>query len=442
MLCIVTLGVAHAEPGFVVDSKAVELMKYVIRNDYSVYLSGGQSHFKYRSRVPEIKVISPEIVSDYKKNEVAANERYKGKLVRFVGGIRSSNVDANGNQYVNFVGGPNDFDDPQGRFGRNALLYPDPTDSYICLVEGRSGPTVKLSQCQGYNQEVDYDNKYLIPSYVNEQLNAWFGHGVQPEFVGSDQQATTILFAAYWAGTKVKREPACITIDTIPGCLRLLVDKLKLAMSGDQDFLDSYRTAKNFLKMDPNPHFTKKVSQKPVASTQAAARVIPVSNGLNRIRLGDTEFSIVRAFRENYNAHSFDVITFYFRSENDGHALLSLVPIFSVAKKNERSEIHEVSVGGGADCKLTDFRLINSDGNGAARLIVADRAPGDSFVAPGTVHFTYYELMQNKDGAPGDPPYYFEEKRRSNSAQKYCDVNDAFDRELRMGTTSGDGFAD
>jgi len=45
--------------------------------------------------------------------------------------------------------------------------------------------------------------------------------------------------------------------------------------------------------------------------------------------------------------------------------------------------------------------------------------------------------MRNDEGLPGEPPLYFEEKSRANSRQKYCDVNEAFDRELKMGTSSG-----
>jgi len=174
-------------------------------------------------------------------------------------------------------------------------------------------------------------------------------------------------------------------------------------------------------------------------AAKAQSNTVPVDNGIASLALGKHTLVGLRALRENYNAHSFEVVAFYFRDTSDGKPQLNLVPIFGT-DKGKRKELYEITVGGGADCKLSDFRLLKAQGRQPARLVVAQRDPGDSFVAPGVVQFIYYDLMQNDEGVPGEPPLYFEEKTRANSRQKYCEVNDAFERELGMGASSGRGL--
>lgn len=176
-------------------------------------------------------------------------------------------------------------------------------------------------------------------------------------------------------------------------------------------------------------------------NAEAAAKAAPstiqrVDNGITPLSLGGQNLIGVRSRRENFNAHSFEVVSFYFRDTSDAKPELNLVPIFGT-EKGKHEERYEITVSGGADCLLHDFRLVKGQGKQPARLVVAHRTMGDSYVTPGAVQFVYYDLMQNEEGIPGNPPLYFEEKSRTNSRQKYCDVNEAFDQELKMGTSSG-----
>lgn len=169
----------------------------------------------------------------------------------------------------------------------------------------------------------------------------------------------------------------------------------------------------------------------------AVPELVIVNNGSNTLDLGSHAVLAVRARRENYNAHGFDVVTFYFVRKGRSGDELNLVPIFGDWQDKDK-ERDAVTVGGGADCLLHDFRLIQAAGKRPARLIVAERDFGDSYVAPGTVHFTYYELAENAEETPGRPPLYFQASQRSDSRQKYCDVDEAFDRELHLDKGSRD----
>lgn len=169
----------------------------------------------------------------------------------------------------------------------------------------------------------------------------------------------------------------------------------------------------------------------------AAPEVVPIDAGMNHLTLGGRNIVAVRAWRENYNAHGYDVVTFYAARQDPSKGGLDLVPLLPSAQGGEK-EHDEVVVNGGADCLLRDFRLVRGD-QGVVQLILADRDFGDSFVSPGTVHFTYYALTRNTDQSVGWPPLYFAAGKKSDSRQAYCDVNEAFERELHLGPSSGAG---
>lgn len=170
------------------------------------------------------------------------------------------------------------------------------------------------------------------------------------------------------------------------------------------------------------------------AHAKTPSTVVPIENGVTKVSLDGVDVTVLRAFRENYNAHSFDVVSFYTGSLVDKKQQLGIVPIFS----KDGEEVHEITIGGGADCNLTDFRLVKGTGKRPARLVVAKRDMGETYADDETVRFTVYEMKRNDDPESDmDPPVSFQEKLRINSKHKYCDVNDAFDKELHLGTAGG-----
>lgn len=61
---------------------------------------------------------------------------------------------------------------------------------------------------------------------------------------------------------------------------------------------------------------------------------------------------------------------------------------------------------------------------------MAERDLGESFGDSRPVTFTYFEITENEDELPGRPPYYFEKKSSNRSRNSYCDVGEAFAKEL------------
>jgi len=156
-----------------------------------------------------------------------------------------------------------------------------------------------------------------------------------------------------------------------------------------------------------------------------------IAYGINKIDLtGDgVPGMAVFARRENFNAHGFDVLTMYLNTSaryNNSPAW-QIVPVLDGS-----TEKLEISVSGGADCLIHDFRL-SSSSQGRAQLVTADRDIGDNYGSSSAVTFQFYELRNNDEGIPGWPLYYFEHVRSSRSHHRYCDVGEAFQEELQIG---------
>jgi len=176
------------------------------------------------------------------------------------------------------------------------------------------------------------------------------------------------------------------------------------------------------------------------AAAQAGYTLMPVHNGVNALKLRGYDAIAVRAWRENFNAHSFDVVTFFVHDGAAGRAQpWSLVPVFRRSERGgngEQEQLH-ITTSGGADCLLHDFRLMLAQGGKPAILILANREAGTSYAADANVRFDYYVLTENIDGTPGYPKLSFRWQKSQPARAQYCDVNRAFDQELHLGTSSG-----
>jgi hypothetical protein len=160
------------------------------------------------------------------------------------------------------------------------------------------------------------------------------------------------------------------------------------------------------------------------AATAAAAGPDPFrpGNGITQLDLlGDgTPSMMVVGKRENFNAHSFDVISLYVRVDHQ----LEIVPFFDAGKEQD-----QLTSSGGADCLLHDFRFFRRKPRAPLELVVADRDYGDSFVDVRPVTFRRYALIRNVDSEPGAPTWSFQLRATRVSEKSYCDVGDAFEKE-------------
>ncbi|MGC4075991.1 MAG: hypothetical protein QM702_02950 [Rubrivivax sp.] len=174
------------------------------------------------------------------------------------------------------------------------------------------------------------------------------------------------------------------------------------------------------------------------ACTVAAAapgEVLPLHYGANTITWPGAPGTVIAflARRDNFNAHGFDVLSFYVEDSKGGEndAAWHLMSFY-----DDHKEALELHAGGGADCLLRDFRLIVG-GPSEPSVVVAERDPGPDFVTPGQVSFRFYALRHNTARDAGWPPHYFERVRTVRSERRYCDVGEALSAELGLGGRGG-----
>lgn len=161
--------------------------------------------------------------------------------------------------------------------------------------------------------------------------------------------------------------------------------------------------------------------------------VVKLSYGTNQVDFNNDGKNdlVVLARRENFNAHGFDVVSFYSEQPQDGNKakVLGIVSIFD--KSNEKLTLN---ISGGADCILNDFRLLKPKIGNESLLIIANRKMSESFYEENTVTFSYYKLENNSSGEVGFPFKCFKISNVSESKAKYCDVSEALSAELGLGT--------
>jgi len=163
-------------------------------------------------------------------------------------------------------------------------------------------------------------------------------------------------------------------------------------------------------------------------------RVVPLADGPNHVDLnGDGKPDLVwRAWRDNGNAHGFDVLTFYVSNPTpeyyDGRPWL-LVPLYDSTHALEQDFYRTFQ---GADCVLEDVFLIRSksDSQAPALLVRATRDFGETFGDTMPVTFVVYRLVTDSMGLGS--PYSFRAIRTIHSRRRFCDVGEAFEKELGL----------
>lgn len=175
------------------------------------------------------------------------------------------------------------------------------------------------------------------------------------------------------------------------------------------------------------------------ASTHAAEQsaVLPLHNGRNDVDLLGTHQpgEILVSRRGNGNAHGFSVVLFQVlapaASDGTKEQAWQVIPFFGGPHDAETGEELFRTVEG-ADCILRDLRVVRPARSAPVDVVIGARDFGSSFADSAPVHFDFYELRANTESF--GPTYLFRYVRTVRAKRSYCDVDDAFNRELGLGT--------
>jgi len=158
--------------------------------------------------------------------------------------------------------------------------------------------------------------------------------------------------------------------------------------------------------------------------------VVRLRNGSNAVDLDGNHRAdlVVVGWRENYNAHGYDLFTFYVQDSTVRERALNLI-VFTDSVGLQTEDAFRTD--NGADCVVSDLRVLRPRA-GPDLVVIGKRDFGESYGDSLPVTFTVYRLTVSA-GDVGVPPFQFKAERTLRSRARYCDVNNAFRAELGLG---------
>lgn len=178
--------------------------------------------------------------------------------------------------------------------------------------------------------------------------------------------------------------------------------------------------------LNPSPSFSSSAEQKLTIQgiKSNIAHSVRIKNGLNNIDIdGDnTKDIIMNGYRGNITAHDFEAYSFYVY-------INKISNIVAISDSNDVSkDKYEIFTHKGADCVLRDIRLFKNKGEKSYNLVIAEREFGETYVDEKKVTFSLYKLDYDNDEAR----FIFRRYGEIKSINNYCDVEEAFKKELNL----------
>jgi hypothetical protein len=178
------------------------------------------------------------------------------------------------------------------------------------------------------------------------------------------------------------------------------------------------------------------------ANAQSAERrlvVVQLYNGFIVVDLlgGGSRGQIVVSRREHADGTGYSTALFQVRAAMDVADSTSatewqVIPFFGPDERVGGDDLFRSVEAGG--CASVDLRVVRIGVGRPVQVVVARRALGATETEPTAVRFDFYEVRGNVEHVPATPRWYFQRVRGERSRERYCDVNEAFARELGIGT--------
>lgn len=173
------------------------------------------------------------------------------------------------------------------------------------------------------------------------------------------------------------------------------------------------------------------------AQSLIKATVVQFGPGISQFHWAGQSLTLVSAWRENNNAHGYNVVSIFANISPGDGTPLQAVPIFERTDASSPHETLTLATSGGADCTLRSFRLYHFASPAPLMLVIATRTMGNSYADTQPVYFDFYTFKVDHEGVPGFPPYSFVFDHRIKATKPYCDVDEAFRDELGAPVVKG-----
>jgi hypothetical protein len=160
--------------------------------------------------------------------------------------------------------------------------------------------------------------------------------------------------------------------------------------------------------------------------------LVKIKSGVSYVDLnGDGKKDmVVSGYRGHITAHAFSVYSFYVSKKLTQGETLYEWQIVSIGSgggfAGDDIGKYAISTHQGADCVLREARLVKLKKSSSYYLVIADRLIGKSYADSANIKFLFYRLTYSED----ESRFIYEKVKEIESKYKYCDVIEAFEKEL------------
>jgi len=208
-----------SKKGYTLTPRESIMLKAVLEDEALSFSNGADTILK--RELVSVSAVNAEI--DYNKNQVAADQKYYGKMLYVTGQIASINSGLGNNPYIIFHG-INTFMPPQAHFSKNAAakiasLMKGQTINLVCVGDGSIAGTPMFKNCQF---ALSYAEKKItqIESDISDCLS---GKKISSEI------AKMLVLTTIASARVLPEESMCLT--STKGCLTDMKKIFKLALS-------------------------------------------------------------------------------------------------------------------------------------------------------------------------------------------------------------------
>ncbi len=244
--------------GYTLNKREQTVLEALLIDDLIGYVDGKESHEDMTpiwqheiSTIVAANVNADKLQRDYEKNEVAGDQKYRGKKLLVSGIIKSIDRSAGENYFLSLAGGSNMFISPKAKMA-------DGFKNYLAGLE--KGQTVNLL-CQGDGMLIGSAmlNK-CIPRdiFIENVVNNWVANNITKQFSEGKKVIQQIVIASITLASLLPESSDCFKNDNDKQdkCMSEIENSLK-----DKKMFESKRNlVTEKLKLDFNKIFDKKAA--------------------------------------------------------------------------------------------------------------------------------------------------------------------------------------
>jgi hypothetical protein len=192
--------------GYTLNYQEQKVIKDILISEFYDYMDGKQTSVSPQIfNVNAINVTSDKLQSDYERNEVAGDQKYRGKTLFISGVVTSIDRSIGENYFISLQGGSNMFMGPHAKMADGYVNY---------LANLQKGQTVHLV-CQGNGMLIGSASlNGCVPAniFIENHLDTWVSN-ITDQFSKGDKDAQKVVIVSVALASILPNSSDCFGTD-------------------------------------------------------------------------------------------------------------------------------------------------------------------------------------------------------------------------------------